>query len=144
MAKLNEYLAMVDGYLKDLEIVLRNVKTREEFSSNAQVYYSTLHLLQLSIQCLIDMSSRLVSLLNARKPKEYSELPHILREEGVLDEASEKTLRDMIRFRNLLIHVYAKVSPNIVYEISKERGKRDIRNIAGEIIKAAKAKGHDP
>lgn len=144
MAKLNEYLAMVDGYLKDLKIVLRNVRTKEEFLSNAQVYYSTLHLLQLSIQCLIDMSSRLVSLLSARKPKEYSELPDILYEEGVLDEASKKSFRDMIKFRNLLIHVYAKVSPNIVYKIAKERGKRDIQNIAGKILKAAKAKGRDP
>lgn len=144
MAKLNEYLAMVDEYLSDLEIVLRNVTSKEEFSSFPQVYYSTLHLLQLSIQCLIDMSSRLVSLLGAKKPKEYSELADILYEEGVLDDASKKSFRDMIRFRNLLIHVYAKVSPSIVYELAKERGKRDIQNIAGKIIKAAKAKGYDP
>lgn len=144
MAKLNEYLAMIDDYLKDLEIVFRNVRSKEEFSSSPQVYYSTLHLLQLSIQCLIDMSSRLVSLLGARKPKEYSELANILHEEGVLDDASKKSFRDMIRFRNLLIHVYAKVSPSIVYRIAKERGKRNIHNIAVQIIKAAKERGYDP
>jgi len=144
MAKLDEYLAMVDEYLNDLEIILRNVRSKEEFSSSPQVYYSSLHLLQLSIQCLVDMSSRLVSLLGAKKPKEYSELADILNEEGVLDDASKKSFKDMIRFRDLLIHVYAKVSPSIVYEIAKERGKKDIQNIAGKIIKTAKAKGCDP
>ena len=144
MAKLDEYLAMVDEYLNDLEIILRNVGSKEEFSSSPQVYYSSLHLLQLSIQCLVDMSSRLVSVLGAKKPKEYSELADILNEEGVLDDASKKSFKDMIRFRNLLIHVYAKVSPSIVYEIAKERGKKDIQNIAGKIIKTAKAKGCDP
>jgi len=144
MARLSEYLAMVDEYSSDLKIILRNVKSLQQFSSNPQVYYSTLHLLQLSIQCLIDMSSRLISLLGARKPKEYSELADILYEEKVLDEDLKKLFRDMIRFRNLLIHIYAKVSPAVVYEIAKERGERDIRNIAGKMINIAKAKGYDP
>jgi len=50
----------------------------------------------------------------------------------------------MIRIRNPLIHVYAKISPSIAYGLAKERGKRDILNIAGKIIKAAKAKDYDP
>ncbi|MGB9740251.1 MAG: HepT-like ribonuclease domain-containing protein [Candidatus Bathyarchaeales archaeon] len=33
----------------------------------------------------------------------------------------------MIRFRNLLIHVYAKVSPGLVYKIAKESAERDIK-----------------
>jgi len=143
MARLSEYLAMVDEYSSDLKIILRNVKSIQQFSSNPQVYYSTLHLLQLSIQCLIDMSSRLISLLGARKPKEYSELADILYEEKVLDEDLKKLFRDMIRFRNLLIHIYAKVSPAVVYEIAKERGERDIRNIAGKMISVARSKGYD-
>ena len=144
MAKLSEYLAMVDEYLRDLRSILKNVRSKEEFSSNPQTYYSTLHLLQLSIQCLIDMSSRLISQLGVRKPKEYGELADILYEEKVLDEASRKSFRDMIRFRNLLIHVYAKVSPTIVYEIAKESSERDIRNVAGKIIDTAKSRGYDP
>ena len=143
MARLSEYLAMVDEYSSDLKIILRNVKSIQQFSSNPQVYYSILHLLQLSIQCLIDMSSRLISLLGARKPKEYSELADILYEEKVLDEDLKKLFRDMIRFRNLLIHIYAKVSPAVVYEIAKERGERDIRNIAGKMISVARSKGYD-
>jgi len=143
MAKLSEYLAMLDEYPIDLRVILRNIKSEKEFSSNPQVYYSTLHLLQLLIQCLIDMSSRLISQLGARKPKEYGELADILREEKVLDEASGKVFKDMIRFRNLLIHVYAKVSPSIVYKIAKESSERDVRNVASKIIDAAKARGYD-
>jgi len=144
MARLNEYLAMVDEYLNNLEMVLRDVESEKEFSSKPQLYYSTLHLLQLSIQCLIDMSSRLISLLGTKKPKEYSELAEILHEEGVLGDAEKKSFRDMIRFRNLLIHVYAKISPSIVYKIAKERAEKDIKDIAGKIIKEARDRGYDP
>lgn len=144
MAKLNEYLAMIDEYLSNLNIILRNVKSEEEFSSKPEVYYSTLHLLQLSIQCLIDMSSRLVSLLGAKKPKEYSELAEIMHEEKVLNDVGRKSFADMIRFRNLLIHVYAKVSPSIVYKIAKERAERDVKNTARKIISAARDRGYDP
>jgi len=129
MARLNEYLTMIDEYISNLKIVLRDVKSEKEFSSTPEVYYSALHLLQLSIQCLIDMSSRLVSLLGARKPKEYSELAEIIYEEKVLNDAERKSFADMIRFRNLLIHVYAKVSPSIVYKIAKERAERNVKNI---------------
>jgi len=144
MAKIKEYLAMVDEYLDDLEKVLRDVKSREDFSKNPRLYYSTLHLLQLSIQCLIDMASRLVSLFQARKPKDYSDLAQILYEAGVLDEASRNSFRDMIKFRNLLVHVYAKVSPDMIFDIAKNRAKQDIQNIAGKIVEAATARGFDP
>ena len=90
------------------------------------------------------MSSRLISQLGARKPKEYGELADILREEKVLDEACGRVFKDMIRFRNLLIHVYAKVSPTTVYKIAKESSERDVRNLAGKIIDAARARGYDP
>jgi len=144
MAKLNEYMAMVDEYISNLNTVLRGVKSEKEFSSKPEIYYSVLHLLQLSIQCLIDMSSRLVSILGARKPKEYSELAEIMYEEGVLDDVERKLFADMIRFRNLLIHVYAKVSPSLVYKIAKESAERDIKKITGKIIRAARARGYDP
>ena len=144
MAKLNEYMMMVDEYISNLKTVLRGVESEGEFSSKPEVYYSVLHLLQLSIQCLIDMASRLVSMLGARKPKEYSELAEIMYEEGVLDDAERKLFADMIRFRNLLIHVYAKVIPSLVYKIAKESAERDIKKIAGKIIGAAKARGYDP
>jgi len=144
MAKLNEYVAMIDEYISNMNAILREVKTEKEFSSKPEIYYSVLHLLQLSIQCLIDMSSRLVSMLGARKPKEYSELAEIMYEEGVLDDGERKLFIDMIRFRNLLIHVYAKISPSIVHKIAKESAERDIKKIAGKIIRAARAKGYDP
>jgi uncharacterized protein YutE (UPF0331/DUF86 family) len=120
------------------------VESEEEFPSNPQAYYSALHLLQLCIQCLIDMSSRLISLLSLSKPKEYSEIAEILSTEGILGNDEAKSLKEMIKFRNLLIHVYARVSPDIVYRIAKERAEKDIKSIAGKILKTAMDKGYDP
>jgi uncharacterized protein YutE (UPF0331/DUF86 family) len=69
MARLKDYLEMIDEYLGILSAILKNVGSVEEFSSKPEAYYSTLHLLQISIQCLIDMSFRLLSLMGARKPR---------------------------------------------------------------------------
>lgn len=144
MAKLSEYLMMIDDYLSDLKTVLRGVDSETDFRSRPREYYATLHLLQLSIQSLIDMSSRLISLMGAKKPKEYSEIADILTNEGILSEDEGKSLRNMIRFRNLLVHTYAKVSPSVVYGIAKERAEGEIKNIAGRILKAALDRGHNP
>lgn len=144
MAKLSEYLTTIDGYLNDLRAVLKGVRSQGEFTSKPREYYATLHLLQLSIQSLIDMSSRLISLMGTKKPREYSDIADILNEEKVLNDGERETLRSMIRFRNLLIHVYAKVSPDIVYKLAKERAERDIKHIAGRVLKAALDRGFDP
>lgn len=47
---------------------------------------------------------RLISLLGARRPKEYKELADVMYEEGVINDVERKTFTDMIRFRNLLVH----------------------------------------
>jgi len=62
-------------------------------------------------------------LLGAKKPKEYSDIAEILCEADALNENERESFRNMIKFRNLLIHVYVGVSPNIVYRIAKERSK---------------------
>ncbi|MFQ6075107.1 MAG: DUF86 domain-containing protein [Candidatus Bathyarchaeia archaeon] len=144
MAKLSEYLTTIDGYLNDLGAILESVRSPGEFTSKPREYYATLHLLQLSIQSLIDMSSRLISLMGAKKPEEYGDIADILNEEKVLNDGERETFRSMIKFRSLLIHVYTKVSPDIVYRIAKERAERDIKNIAGKILKAALDRGVDP
>ncbi len=144
MAKLNEYLTTIDGYLGNLRTILRDVKSQEEFPLRPTEYYATLHLLQLSIQSLIDMASRLISLLGAKKPKEYSDIAEILHEEGVLNDNERESFKNMIKFRNLLIHIYAEVSPDIVYRIAKERAEGDIRNIASKVLKTALDRGYDP
>jgi len=50
----------------------------------------------------------------------------------------------MIKFGNLLIHIYAEVSPDIVYRIAKERAEGDIRNITSKLLIAVLDRGHDP
>lgn|GEM_PF-6281648 len=71
-------------------------------------------------------------------------MAEIMYEEKVLDESDRKAFSDMIRFRNILVHVYAKVSPSIVYRIAMERAERDLRRIAQGIASVAMRRGFDP
>lgn len=144
MARLRDYLEMIEEYVCTLGLIMRNVESEEDFASKPEAYYSTLHLLQLSIQCLIDSSFRLLSAMAARKPRDYRDLAEVLYEEKVLDDSERKAFSEMIGFRNLLVHVYSKVSPGIVYRIAKDRAERDIKRIAGKIASEATKRGFDP
>jgi len=50
----------------------------------------------------------------------------------------------MARFRNLLVHVYARIDPAVVFTIAKERAKSDIERIARRILEEGIRRGLDP
>mgnify|MGYP000005721290 CR=1 FL=1 len=65
MARLRDYASLLDTYLKHLELVLRSVEDPRVFEERIEVMYSTIHILQLAIQALLDMSLRLIAYIGA-------------------------------------------------------------------------------
>lgn len=66
-------------------------------------------LLQVSIEAMLDIASHLIAALRLRKPDKYADAPAILREAEILSPSVMQKFEEMIRFRNLLVHAYAKV-----------------------------------
>jgi len=64
-------------------------------------------MLHISIEAAVDICSHVISVEKLRKPEHYADIPSILKEAHVLGEDVATSLVDMIKFRNILVHLYA-------------------------------------
>ncbi len=113
---------LIRSKLKKIEEFAEELKSRrkvsfEDFQKNIVLKRFVERNLELAIQQMIDIYKHLVSRLNLREPVSYADCFEILAEEGYLSEENLEKYKNMARFRNLLIHIYEKVTDKIVYEI---------------------------
>jgi uncharacterized protein YutE (UPF0331/DUF86 family) len=74
-----------------------------------------------AIEVCIDLGSHVVASDGLRAPNDYADTFTSLAEGGLLSEETAALLRDTARFRNLLVHGYAKIDDSRVVEILKSR-----------------------
>lgn len=72
--------------------------------------------LEIAAQCCIDISHRIVSLENARKPTDYRDAILRLGELNVLPPDFAHHLAPLAGFRNILVQEYVRVDWDRVYE----------------------------
>ncbi len=98
-------------------------------------------LLQVSIECVIDICSLLVIGLRLGLPAEEDDLFEKLERAGVITSSRKESLKKMKAFRNILVHEYAQVQVNdrIVYEILKNN-LNDFQTFKQEILQFLKTK----
>lgn len=140
MAKVGEYLDMLEAYLGNLREVVSPLRNVEQLTRDPAKFFATQHLLQLCIQILIDMALKITSLVKLETPKEYCDLTDIFKKQGALKAGESKTFEKMIGFRNLLVHVYPKINPQIVFQVAKDEVERDLRMIASKLAQFAEKK----
>lgn len=92
-------------------------------------------LLQLSIECAIDICKQFVSGLRLGLPSEENDLFEKLLQRGILSEEMVGTLKTMRGFRNILVHEYATVDNQLVYEVLT-RHLEDFQKFKAEILRA--------
>ncbi|MGQ4915740.1 MAG: type VII toxin-antitoxin system HepT family RNase toxin [Candidatus Asgardarchaeia archaeon] len=92
-------------------------ETLDSFLNNKQVQLSAERALHIVIEILLDLGNFLINKLKLPKPSTYSEIFKILCENNVLPRDLKDTLIDMARFRNLLVHGYAKIDATRAYYI---------------------------
>ena len=74
-----------------------------------------------AIEVCIDIGRHVVASEGLRAPLDYADGFAVLADAGLLDPAIATELGDTARFRNLLVHGYAKVDDTRVVEILHER-----------------------
>jgi uncharacterized protein YutE (UPF0331/DUF86 family) len=74
-----------------------------------------------SIECVIDISSLLVTGLRLGLPAEEGDLLEKLMQAGIISHSMRATLRRMKGFRNILMHEYGGIDDRIVYEVIQNR-----------------------
>ncbi|HEX5053009.1 MAG TPA: DUF86 domain-containing protein [Planctomycetota bacterium] len=89
----------------------------DEFGADARNLHATLHLLQTSIQALIDIGSLHCARLGLRTPRSSHEVFVSLEADGRLPKGTADRMAPMVGFRNRVVHLYDRIDPARVYEV---------------------------
>lgn len=128
LAKLDE----LDGYLRDLQTI-----APQDLMAYRQIEKKRAceRLLQIAVECVIDICNLLVSGLRLGLPAEEDDLFEKLAQAGFLSSQMTETARRMKGFRNILVHEYGAVDDVIVYQaVTTELG--DFAEFKKEILVA--------
>jgi len=126
---LQRKLALLSDQLLKLEFHLREV-TPDEFRESWALRSMTERALQVAVEIMIDISERILALENAGPAATAGEALVALVRLHVLKE--DTPYRDMIKFRNLLVHQYADIDPDLLFEIATKK-LEDFRSFRNEI-----------
>ena len=129
----------VEGILENLRGYVEKLKhlaslRREEFLSDFTKVESAKHLFQVSVESCIDVSNHIIASERFRAPKSYAETFEILAEQGVIEKDFLPTLRQMVQFRNRLVHLYWEVDAEVIYDLL-QKNLGDFETFTSQIVR---------
>lgn len=107
-------LELLEGYiavLKDLQQY-----SFEEIEQNYVLRGAVERYLQISLECMLDIGEIIISMEKIKRPQSYKEIFRTLGENGILPETFARKIEPAVGFRNILVHMYAKVEVDKLYE----------------------------
>ena len=124
MLKLNgvvqRKLAILDDYLTKLSAHLENI-TLLDFKEDWASQRSTERALQVMIEVIIDISERIIALKQAGPIATSADAFDKLVSLGIIKDSTK--YKKMVGFRNILVHEYCTVDPEILYKLGTEHLK---------------------
>ena len=124
-------LRFLREYLADLEEY--EAVSLEEYRTSKKDQRFVERTLQLACECCLDTAAHLVSRMGYREPRDNKDLFHILYENQVVSENVREAMVKMAKFRNVVVHDYARIEPEIVLGILTNH-LVDFKRFAKEII----------
>lgn len=118
-------LELLEGYiavLKDLQQY-----SFEEIEQNYVLKGAVERYLQISLECMLDIGEIIISMEKIKRPQSYKEIFRTLGENGILPEVFARKIEPAAGFRNILVHMYAKVEMNRLYE-NLQNGVEDMED----------------
>jgi uncharacterized protein YutE (UPF0331/DUF86 family) len=107
-------LVLLDGYQQRLISLQKH--DLEEFLNDQHLQWSVEHRLQLSIQCVIDVSQALIRKKGLTCPSHAVDVVALLAEQRLVSRELGEKLVSMVRFRNVVVHAYDHVRPDVVHQ----------------------------
>jgi uncharacterized protein YutE (UPF0331/DUF86 family) len=114
---LNRFNKM-DELIKNLEDIKK--KNKDDFLSNYHLYLSAQRALEICINICIDIGNHILSFNKNGNPETYSDIFIELSKLNIIDIELKEKLIKMIKFRNLLGHLYMEINNEIIYKILQE------------------------
>ena len=122
MQNRDRILAKVDelrGYLKELRQI--QPSSFKEYSGSIEKRRSTERLLQISIECVLDICSLIVSALRLGLPSCEEDLLERVESAAIFQGATMQKIKAMRAFRNILVHRYGRVDDHVVFRALTEQ-----------------------
>ncbi|TWH47932.1 DUF86 domain-containing protein [Sporomusa sp. KB1] len=108
-------LMLLAEYVQDLKEIQQI--TFEEFTSDKRLRRYVERTLHVALEACFDIGSHWISDQGWREPSTYREIVIVLAENGIFTMEQAGTYQKMAQFRNLLVHDYAKIEPEILLNI---------------------------
>jgi len=108
-------IRQLQGYLEKLSQLARTDK--KDFLSDFRNVESTKYLLQVSIECCLDIANHIIASEKYRSPADYADSFRILHEHNIISDSQIGTLVEKAKFRNRLVHVYWEINDDLLHEI---------------------------
>lgn len=112
-------LTHLDEYLRDLDSIKTNYSL-EDFRDNKIIRRYTERTLQIAIEASLDLASHIISCHGFREPQDNKDCFQVLLENKLLSTDLAESLKRMAQFRNVVVHDYIRINPEIVYTIVQE------------------------
>lgn len=108
----------LDGYLQEIREILP--ADFEEYK-RIEKRRACERLLQVSIECIIDICGLIVTGLRLGLPAEEDDLFEKLEQAGIISPSRKEALKGMKGFRNILVHEYGRIDDRMVYELLRTK-----------------------
>jgi len=109
-------LDALHGYERELGVVLP--ASLNDYKASLEKRRATERLLQISVECVLDICGLLVAGLRLGLPAEEENLFDRLEQALVFSPDLVRTLRAMRRFQNILVHEHGAVDDEIVFRLA--------------------------
>ena len=109
--ELQDYLAKLDE---------AQAYSKDDFFHSWNIYFSVERLLQLAVECIIEIGEDIISIGRYKKPQTYRETFAILAQKEILDIALADQMIGYVDMRNKLVHAYATVPRERIYELCQQ------------------------
>ncbi len=111
-------------YIDEQVAILRRLRDEpgllEALPKDKLDYGGALYALQSAIQAMIDIAFHVCAKLYLRAPENSAEAFELLAEKGELPDDFLPSIREMVNFRNLVVHGYLHTKTGVVMQIIRE------------------------
>lgn len=121
----SEILSSLDG-LEDLKKL-----PQEEFLSDPHKIKSAKYSLIVAIEGAVDLCNHVIAVNGFRTPEDYADSLRVMSERGAFDDDFTKSLIQMVKFGNRLVHIYWDIDDKEVHKIIQSR-LQDVRRFLTE------------
>ena len=108
-------IILLKGYLSRLDQLSKY--SEDEYVKDFILQGSIERYLHLSIESITDIAAHLLRKLNLPNPSSRADIFSILCNNSILSQDLEQKLVEMVKFRNLLVHGYARLDNTQVWTI---------------------------